>query len=192
MKGFGRRLGLVGMLVAVILAGASTARAQIAAPKPAAPASGDGFTVGYTDFGPVIGLGAIDGADISVGGRFEHAFKELPNAGNGVLAFGASVDFYRYDLSPFGSFTYTPIGGFVNYHFRLQNTKIDPFAGVGLGNYVVTTPVNCTGCSYNSGVYLIAHGGVRYFYRPNLAFYADVGAYAGALHVGVMFKPKGR
>jgi hypothetical protein len=78
----------------------------------------------------------------------------------------------------------------VNFHYPLENRKVDPFAGFGLGDYIVTSPANCALCSFNSGIYPIFRVGVRYFWQPNLALYADAGSGAGALHVGLMFKIK--
>jgi len=175
-----RRNCLIGAVVlALSVAGASGASAQTT-----------GFTDHYFDVGPVIGIGSIGSAGISYGGRAEFGFKQLPNLGNGVLSIGLSVDHYSYNAFAYG-FSYTPFSGSVNYHFHLMNAQIDPFVGIGLGDYFVSTPSNCNLCSYNSGVYFIAHGGLRYFMTPNLALYGDVGSGTGALHVGVMFKVKG-
>ena len=130
--------------------------------------------------------------NVSIGGRFEYAFLQLPNFPNGILSIAGAVDHYSYDLSVPGfnyGFSYTPIGATVNFHYRLENNlKLDPFAGFGLGNYIVTTPANCAGCSYNSGVFPIVRVGIRYFWQPNFALYADAGSGAGALHLGLMFK----
>jgi hypothetical protein len=178
----------------VVLAHASAAHAQITAPAGSKPASDEGFVPGYVDIGPVVGFGAIGNANLSIGGRFEYAFMQLPNFPDGILSIGAEVDHYSYDLSFPGfsyGFSYTPIGATVNFHYRLKdNPKLDPFGGFGLGNYIVTTPANCPGCSYNSGIYPIAHVGIRYFWQPSMALYADAGSGAGALHVGLMFKIK--
>jgi len=147
------------------------------------------FDAGTTDLGPVIGVGSIGGAGVSIGGRFDHGFKRLPNLGNGVLSIALAVDHYSYDDFGFG-FSYTPISVTANYHFHLDNEQWDPFVGAGLGDYIVSEPDNCRGCSFNSGVYFVGHAGIRYYWKPKLALYADVGAGAGALHVGVMFKLK--
>jgi hypothetical protein len=160
--------------------------------KTAAP--GGGFGVGYTDIGPVIGLGGIGDAGLSIGGRFEHGFKPLPDLGDGVLGIQAGFDWYSYDLGVFGSISYIPIGVTANYHFKMDNAKFDPFLGLGLGYYIVSTPSCGTfGCgSYNSGIYFIGRAGARYFMNPNIALYADAGTGAGALHLGAMFKLKGK
>jgi outer membrane protein W len=72
-----------------------------------------------------------------------------------------------------------------NYHFNVKsNPKVDPFVGLGLGNSSVST--DYTG-GYSSGVYFIGRAGIRYFYKPRLALYADVGAGAATLNAGVTF-----
>ena len=183
---------LVSLLALVLIAHATTVQAQTTAPS--GGTTDEGFTPGHVDLGPVIGVGGIGDATISIGGRFEFAFLQLPNFPDGILSIAAAVDHYSYDFSIPGfsyGFSYTPIGATVNFHYRLKdNPKLDPFAGFGFGNYIVTTPSNCPGCSYNSGVYPIARAGIRYFWQPNLAFYADAGSGAGALHLGVMLKIK--
>src|SRR5882672_5483438 len=92
---------------ALILAAAPMASAQ----------SNEGFGVGYFDVGPVLGIGGVGSASVSIGGRAEYGFKALPDLGNGVLSFAAGVDHYSYNEFNFG-FSYTPISATVNYHFR--------------------------------------------------------------------------
>jgi len=149
---------------------------------------------GYFDIGPVIGLGSLGGANVSIGARFEYAFYQFPNFPDGILSIGGGFDHYSYDYSFLGSdfgFSYTQIGVTVNFHYRLKDyPKIDPFGGFGLGDYIVSGTDNCPGCSFNSGIYPIGRVGIRYFWQPNLALYADAGSGAGALHAGVMFKFK--
>ena len=140
------------------------------------------------DVGPVIGIGGIGDASLSIGGRFEYGILRFTDLGNGVLSFAGSFDHYSYG-GAFG-FSTTPIGATMNYHFKLDNRQLDPFFGVGLGDYIQTVPANCPGCSFNSGLYLIGRVGIRYFIVPKIALYADAGTGAGALHVGVMFKLK--
>ena len=144
--------------------------------------------MGYTDIGPVVGLGSLGDASVSVGGRFERGFKAIGDSG--VLGIGVGVDWYGYS-TVFGDFSYIPVSATANYHFRLSNRKLDPFVGLGLGYYIVNFP-DCNGCTYNSGLYFVGHAGIRYFIAPKLALYADAGAGAATLHVGVMFKVAGR
>lgn len=57
-----------------------------------------------------------------------------------------------------------------------------------LGFYIVSEPSGYTGAGYNSGLYFIGVVGMRYFLNDNMAFYADAGAGAGSLHVGLSWK----
>jgi hypothetical protein len=152
-----------------------------------------GFGAGYTDVGPTLGLGGIGGASASFGGRFEHAIKPLPDMGNGFLGIEASFDYYSYsnDFVNFHySYKYIPIGVTANYHFKLDEPKIDPFVGLGLGYQIITcdfTGIGNNACS-NSAIYFIGRAGARYFFSPKMAAYADVGAGAATFNVGLMFK----
>lgn len=186
---------VAGLLGLFLMAHAATAHAQISAPAGSKPSSDEGFMPGYVDIGPVVGLGGLGPANVSFGGRFEFAFLQLPNFPDGILSIEAAVDHYSYNetIPVIGSYgwSYTPIGATVNFHYRIKdNPKIDPFGGFGLGDYIVTAPSNCQFCSYNSGIYPIARFGIRYFWQPNIALYADVGSGAGAVHAGLMFKIK--
>jgi outer membrane protein with beta-barrel domain len=172
----------LGCITAALVVVATGAAAQ-------GPSSGPttGFALGYTDIGPVVGLGGIGEAGLSLGGRFETAFKKLDNGA--VIGISAGFDWYSYDDGVY-SWTYTPISATANYHFKLDNKKWDPFLGLGLGYYIVSSPSGFAG-SYNSGIYFVGRAGIRYFATDKLALYADAGAGAGALHLGAMFRLKG-
>jgi hypothetical protein len=146
------------------------------------------FTVGYTDIGPTIGIGGLGNASIALGGRMEHGYKALPDLGNGVLGFEGSVDFYSWS-SGAESFRYIPIGFTANYHVRLDDPRLDPFVGAGLGYSIHTCDLGVAGnvCS-NSAIYFIGRLGARYFFSPSAAAYADLGAGAATLNLGIMFK----
>jgi len=180
---------LVALVLGLGLAGATGASAQ------------DSFKVTTTDVGPVIGVGGLSGAGVGFGGRFEKAFKELPDLGNGILGIGVSADIFSFNtaFSNISGFDYKiiPIAVTVNYHFPLANYKnLDPFAGVGLGYERVSVSgpsclignVNFCDNAYSSGVYFVGHAGIRYYFKPKMAAFADVGSGSGALHLGLMFK----
>ena len=165
-----------------------------------ASAQDDGFKVTTTDVGPVIGVGGLSGAGVGFGGRFEKGFKELPNLKNGILGIGVSVDYFSFNTSlrSFGyDYKVVPVAVTVNYHYPLDNKKLDPFFGAGLGyeHFSVSGPScvfggfdYCEDAGYSSGVYPVLHAGIRYFWQPKMALYADVGSGTGSLHVGIMFK----
>jgi outer membrane protein W len=168
----------------------------VTATSAAAQAKGSAiFTTGYTDIGPTVGLGGLSGASASFGGRFEHAIKPLPDLGNGVLGIQVAAEYYSWSSNFVGygfSYKYIPIGVTANYHFKLDEPKIDPFVGLGLGYNVVTCDgtgaFGNIGCGYSSGVYFIGRAGARYFFSPSMALYGDVGAGGATLNVGLMFK----
>ena len=85
---------------------------------------------------------------------------------------------------------YIPIGVTANYHFKLDDAKIDPFVGLGLGYQIITcdAPGLPGGYCSNSAVYFIGRAGARYFFNPKMAAYGDVGAGASTLSLGLMFK----
>jgi hypothetical protein len=160
------------------------------------PAKAQGFGMGYMDFGPVVGLGGIGDASLSFGGRFEKAIKPLPEIGNGVVGLGVGASYYSWSTSAGAdewSATYIPIGVTANYHFPLENKKLDPFLGLGLGYSIVSydCPDSITAfCdSSSSALYFIGRAGVRW-HLDKVALYADAGAGDATLNIGVMFRAK--
>jgi hypothetical protein len=186
---------LIGALVvAVCAAGASRASAQ----------NITGFTDGYNDVGPIVGFGNLGLGSVSYGGRFEHGFKELPNLGNGILGIQVGVDYYHFSTGflTFSGYDYSviPITVTVNYHFHLDNKQIDPFVGAGIGyeHFSVSGPscvflgVDYCANAYSNTTYGLVRGGIRYFWQPKIALYADVASKGAAIDVGLMFKVGGK
>jgi hypothetical protein len=149
------------------------------------------FGMGYTDLGPTVGLGGLNGAGLSIGGRFEKAIKRLPNLGDGTLGIQVSADYYKYSAVfaavDYG-FSYIPIGATANYHVKVSGGKFDPFFGLGLGYSIVSTSY---AGSFSSGIYFIGRAGLRYFMSNGIALYGDVGAGAATLNAGLMFRMGG-
>ncbi len=178
-----------------MLALATACLAMAAVPAAAQMKGAANFSMGYTDIGPVVGIGGIGSASASFGGRFEHAIKPLPDLGNGTLGIQAAFDYYSWgqDFTGYSwSYKYIPIGVTANYHFKLDEPKIDPFIGAGLGYNIVscsgTGAFGSVSCGYSSGIYFIGRVGARYFFAPKMSVYADAGAGGAALNVGLMFK----
>ena len=186
---FSRKAAALATAFACAAVSAQSASAQ-------AKMTGTGFGIGYTDIGPTVGLGGLNGASASFGGRFEHAIKALPDMGGGMLGIQAAAEYYSWSASFAGfssSIKYIPIGVTANYHFKMTEPKFDPFVGLGLGYNIVSC--SYTGafgtnsdCGYNSGIYAIARAGARYFFSPSMAAYGDVGAGGATLNLGLMFK----
>jgi Outer membrane protein beta-barrel domain len=180
---FARKAAATMAVLAAMTFSAQAASAQ------AKGGGGGGFGLGYTDIGPAIGIGGIGNASASFGGRFEHAIKNLPDLGNGVLGIEASFDYYSWS-NTFYSWKYVPVGVTANYHFKTSEPKFDPFLGAGLGYQIISCDFTGTVgnvCS-NSAIYFIGRAGARYFFQPNMAGYVDVGAGAATFNLGLMFK----
>lgn len=180
---------------ALALAAACLAMAAVPGAAQTRSASG-GFATGYTDIGAVVGVGGLNGASASFGGRFEHAFKNLPDLGNGTLGIQVGAEWYSWSYNPIPGYSYSvsyiPIFGTLNYHFKLDDPKWDPFVGAGLGYYIVNCSSSGVGfngaCNYSSALYFVGRAGGRYFFSPKMAAYADVGAGGAALNIGLTFK----
>jgi outer membrane protein W len=182
-----RHLSKMVVAIACLAMAAQTAAAQ--------SKGGGAFGMGYTDIGPTVGIGNLNGASASFGGRFEHAIKQLPDMGNGMLGIQVAAQYYSWDYAA-GPYSWSvkniPIGVTGNYHFHLDEPKIDPFVGLGLGYNIYSCsyggPTISGSCSYSSGIYFIGRAGARYFFSPTMAAYGDVGAGGATLNLGVMFK----
>ncbi len=149
---------------------------------------------GYSDIGVVVGVGNIGDANIAFGGRYENVFKRLPDFGNGLLGFHLSADVYTYgnNNNNNASIRVIPIGATMNYHFPIDPAnKVDLFLGAGLGfNTISCSGFGSGGCGRNSALYVIGRAGGRYFFSPRTALYADLGAGAATLNLGLTFKLK--
>jgi len=150
----------------------------------------EGFNEKYMDIGPTIGLGGIGNASVAFGGRFERAIKSLPDLNDGILGIMVGAEYYSYSFFD-ATWSFIPIGATANYHFKLENTKIDPFVGAGLGFSIFrcsfSGPLD-NFCSGSSELYFIGRAGARYFLNNKMALYADVGAGASTLNVGATFR----
>ena len=146
---------------------------------------------GYSDVGFVVGIGDVGNASLAFGGRYENVFKTLPDLGNGLLGFSVSADVYTVSRSrERGNIRFIPVGATMNYHFRLDPAnKLDLFLGAGLGFRSVTcNDFGINDCGSSSGLYVIGRAGGRYFLKPNLALYGDLGPGASTLNLGLTFK----
>lgn len=150
---------------------------------------------GYTDIGVVIGLGNTGDAPVALGFRFEKVIKDLPSLGNGTLGLQFSADYWGYDYLNYYSYTYLPLGFTGNYHLKLENKKLDLFAGAGLGYNIISCSYSGPGGDLNDlcedgSVYFIVRVGGRYFFSDKTAFYADLGSGASNINLGLTLRLK--
>lgn len=156
----------------------------------------EGFKEGHLYAGPHIWAGVYGtmafgvSAEKSIGGPR----KDL---GNGRIGVGGGIDMYSYSVgyaSYRWSYRVIPVSGFANYHMTLKNPRLDPYAGLGIGYYIVSSSVDGPGLDHYdytaraNALFVGAHIGARYFVKPNLAVQAQTGVGLGNLAVGVSWK----
>jgi hypothetical protein len=150
------------------------------------------FVNGSLYLGPELGLGLGYGGGVVLGGMVESAITNPGTVGSGRLAIAGRIDFYSWS-DGYYSYSYIPIGIYCDYHFALDDTRWDPFVGLGLGYVIVSASYsgpsdNNYNYGYGSTVFLAAQAGVRYFVSPSVAIRAELGLGYLPLGVGVDFK----
>ena len=160
------------------------------------------FEVGKSHAGPSLSLG-FGGWGMGFGADYEYgmSLKDIGVDAPGALGVGGIFRYYNWSEDFFyGEWSYTDIiiGAQANYHFKLENDKIDPWLGVVLGfdidNYSYDSKLGYDDYDYNTtsggGVFFNGNAGVRYWFSPNMA--ARIGFGFGnlvsSLIIGVDFK----
>ncbi|MBM4161051.1 MAG: hypothetical protein FJ217_08125 [Ignavibacteria bacterium] len=154
-----RLLGLLALLVALSCVGLAQ------------------FEVGKNFAGPAIGLSFL-GSTPQFGLNYEYGMKmEF-----GTVGVGGLFRYWSYSEDYLiGKWKYTDVlfGAQGNYHFKLENTKIDPWAGLVLaydaGSVSWDGPFGGYAEPTHGGLFLGAHGGARYFFSPTMAVSARFG-----------------
>ncbi len=151
------------------------------------------FTNGSIYLGPELGIGLGYGGGIVLGGMIEAPITNPGTVGSGRLAIAGRLDYYSWSVGQYYSYSFIPIGVYCDYHFALDDTRWDPFVGIGLGYVIVSASYSgpnqdVFNYGYASNVFLAAQVGVRYFVNPNLAIRAEFGLNYLPLGVGVDFK----
>lgn len=128
------------------------------------------------------------GSTVAFGLDYEYAVTD-------EIGIGALLNMWKYDFSYPGfasgfSYSYTALAVTGSYHFRPDDTRWDPFAGIALGYYFlgVTTPPGTFPGLHRSRGFVGAHAGVRYFIDPKVAAQARVGFGSYIFVVGIDVK----
>ena len=159
----------------------SVVRAPAPAPKMRYFAAGDWY------LSPRVWLGGVDGGAIAYGVSLEKALGDPKNVEDGLWAIGIDFDYYKYRVADVVDVKVIPIGAVLNYHFALDNARIDPYIGAGLGYYSVTA--SSGGYSGRaSTVFFQSQLGARYFLTDALAVGAHVGFGIGTLALSATFR----
>jgi len=137
-----------------------------------------------------IGLGTYGAGGLGLGGSFEYGIHDAISVG--VLAGYSGRANY---LGSGGRWSVLTIGARGSYHFNellnLDNDQIDLYAGLGLGYRNISWNYDGYGgynSSWGSGILFIGHVGGRYYLKPNLGLFAELGSGFGTLQAGVTFK----
>ena len=136
-----------------------------------------------------LGLGTYGAGGLGFGGSFEVGIH--PAISVGVLAGYSGRSNY---LGSGARWSVLTLGVRGSYHLgellKLNDDKIDIYAGLGLGYRNVSWGYTGTLYSDNSGsgILPLAHIGGRYYFSNNMAAYAELGSGFGALQAGISFK----
>ena len=155
------------------------------------------FTKESSYLGPSVGLYFYSSVPI-IGVNYEYALSGV-DLGSGTVGIGGLFRYYSWSDSWFdGTWKYTNIliGVQGLYHFKMENEKLDPFAGITLA--YDASSVSWSGPSYGynpspswGGLTLGFAAGGRYWFSPNLAGVVRFGAGSSsysALDIGLDFK----
>ncbi len=141
-----------------------------------------GFGVGRTMIGAQLRTGVF--GTTAVGGFVERGVRSLGDDDDFTLGIAAAVDYYAYDL---GYFRYRVIPVSVSglAHFRLDEARLDPFIGIGLGYNLIGVDIEGGSAARVSGMFVGGQAGVRWHFSPAVAAHAQLGFGVGVLGVGL-------
>lgn len=160
------------------------------------------FEVGKHHVGPSLSIG-FGGWGLGFGADYEYgmSLKDIGVDAPGKLGVGGIFRYYNWSQDFFyGKWSYTDIiiGAQGNYHFKLDNEKIDPWLGVVLGFDIDSWSVDSRvgyedfnyGTSSGGGLFFNGNAGVRYWFSPNMAARATFGFgnLVSSFIIGVDFK----
>jgi hypothetical protein len=139
-----------------------------------------------------VGLNSYYGGGFPLGASFEVGITD-------EISVGAQIDYYSYGYD-YGvgynyRYTFIPVAVRGSYHvnklLNLGNDKIDLYGGLALGYYISSYTSSYTG-PYSDGfggkVLFGAHVGGRYYFKPNIGGFAELGYGVASLKLGVTFK----
>ncbi|MDR3266919.1 MAG: hypothetical protein LBT24_05040 [Tannerella sp.] len=131
------------------------------------------------------------GSGIPVELSFEHCIKDgLIKGENGAIGIGAYGGWYHESLS-YWSYNHYVLGVRGTFHYQFVE-KLDTYAGL-MGGYNIATAKwtgdgESIGTSSGSAIGYSFFVGARYWFKPNLAVYAEAGYGIAYLSAGVAFK----
>lgn len=149
------------------------------------------FGAGQKYLGVHMGMSGVGSAP-AIGISGELAYNERISLGAWADTWSYGED-YATSVGPYSwDVRYIALAGTGAYHFPIESTpKLDPFIGLALGYFVVSTSTDGPGGVIYSGdasrMFFGGFGGARYFFRNNLSGVVRAGFGASYLTVGVDF-----
>lgn len=139
-----------------------------------------------------IGVNSYYGGGIPIGFSYEHGITE-------DISIGAGLDYlsYRYNvLGDRNRFNILYLGFRGSYHFnnliKHNVEELDIYAGAILGYRSFSWSNDFTGSAgdiYDSNLFLGIHAGARYYFKPTIGAFLELGAGgSGNARLGVAFK----
>ncbi len=141
-----------------------------------------GFGVGRTMIGGQLWTGVF--GTTAVGGFVERGVRSLGGDDEFTLGIAAAVDYYAYDRGYF-RYRVIPVSASGLAHFRLDEARLDPFIGIGLGYNVIRVDIEGGSAARVSGLFVGGQAGVRWHFSPTVAAHAQLGFGIGVLGVGL-------
>jgi hypothetical protein len=151
-----------------------------------------GFDKGDKLLNVGLNLGGTYGGGLGIGGSYEVGVTDF-------ISVGGQADYNTWNYGWGGyswKYNFFNVGGRGSYHFGnhfLKADNLDLYAGLALGYRIsqYKDPSGWSGSyssSYGSGVFLGGYAGARYYFKPSLGAFAEVGSNTSVLKAGVTFK----
>lgn len=137
--------------------------------------------------------GTYGGGGIGLGASYEAGVHDF-------ISVGAQADFTTWSYGGFSGYkwryNFFTVAARGSYHFGkhfLTMDNLDLYAGPALGYRIssYSTPDGFSGIyddGYGSGVFFGVFAGARYYFKPNMGVFAEVGYNASPLKAGITFK----
>ena len=146
------------------------------------------FVAGDWYLSPRVWLGGVEEDAKAFGVSVERAIKAPDDEGDGVWALGASFDRYSYTFAGIIDVSVIPIAAMLTYHVALDNPRIDPYVGAGLGYYIVSASADGVDAVSQSTTFFQSQLGVRYFLTDVVAVGAHIGTGIGSMAVSATLR----
>lgn len=133
--------------------------------------------------------GTYGGGGFGVGASYEQGIHDF-------VSVGAQADFVSWNYGWIGSnirYNFFTVAARGSYHFGkhfLTMDNLDLYAGPSLGYRIANYNYDGVGYSnsYGSGVFFGAFAGARYYFKPTMGVFGEVGYNASPLKAGITFK----